>query len=207
MELNVELIKKSYEEGQSLNAIAKANGTYPTTIKRILERNKVELRHDYIAKGTTLVDDGEKLIEWAKAQGRLVTKTELASVLGKTRLAPSYFVKYPELGQYVATREQRDITEFTQKLYDWLKCQNIAYKPNDRTKLGVSVSALLLGEYSNLAIDIFIKPSCISRRTYETRTERKTLRAKTHGLTILFLNEEHFENLDNVKVMLDELKD
>ena len=37
-------IIEAYENGQSLNAIARAFGTYPTTVRRILERNDIELR-------------------------------------------------------------------------------------------------------------------------------------------------------------------
>lgn len=204
--VNVEELIKEYKNGASMNSLAQAFGTYPTTIKRILERSGVELRHDTIRKGTLAVKDGEKLIEWAKAQGRLVTKSELANVLGKTRLSPSYFIKYPELGQYVTTREQNDIKKYSQKLYNWLQKNNITYKPNDRTNLGVSVSALLLGEYSGLAIDIFIKPKCVSKKMQENKTKLKMCRAKTNGIVILFLNEEHFENLDCIKGLLDSLK-
>lgn len=189
-----------------MNSLAKRFGTYPTSVKRILERNGVELRHDSTSKGKLAVQDGERLIEWAKAQGRLVTKTELAEVLGKKKLSPSYFIKYPELGQYVATREQSDVREYSQKLYEWLRTNDIPYKPNDRTKLGVSVSALLLGEYTGLAIDIFIKPKCVSKRRQNNMMDTRACRAKAHGMTILFLNEEHFENLDQVKGMLDTLK-
>lgn len=175
MKIETEAIIKAYEEGQSMNSIAKAFGTYPTTIKRILERNGVDLRHDVAKKGDYIVKDGDMLIEWAKKQGRLVTKSELAALLGKNRLSPSYFIKYPELGQYVVTREQKDLQEYSQKLYNWLKENNIAYKPNDRTKLGVSVSALLLEDYTGLAVDIFIKPTCVSRKRHEDSTNLKII--------------------------------
>ena len=178
-------------------------GTYPTTVKRILERNGIELRHDVARKGTYIIKDGEKLIEWAKAQGRLVTKAELATVLGKTRLSPSYFIKYPELGQYVVTREQKDIQEYSQKLYDWLKENNIPYKPNDRKKLGISVSALLLEEYENTILQIAIKPSCISKKKFNDDIEKRIYKAKENGMVVIFLNEEHFENLDSIKDLLD----
>ena len=56
--------------------------------------------------GEPYVQNGEKLIEWAKAQGRLVTKAELAEVIGTKRLSPSYFIKYPELSKYVVIHIQ-----------------------------------------------------------------------------------------------------
>ena len=83
MKIDNQVIIDAYNNGESMNAIARAFGTYPTTIKRVLEKNKVELRHDAATKGTVFVKDGEKLIEWAKAQGRLVTKAELAKQLVK----------------------------------------------------------------------------------------------------------------------------
>lgn len=205
-ENEIQEIIDEYLGGLSMNKIAKNHKTYPTSIKRILEKYGIELRHDTTKKGELTVKDGEKLIEWAKSQGRLVTKAELAALLGKKRLSPSYFIKYPELGQYITTREQKDTREYSQKLYNWLKENNIPYKPNDRTHLGLSVSALLLGEYTGLAIDILIKPKYVSKKHYNNNKESKKYRAKIHGLTVLFLNEEHFKNLDGIKTSLDELK-
>ena len=206
MKIDNQVIIDAYNNGQSMNAIARAFGTYPTTVKRVLEKNNVELRHDAATKGTVFVQDGEKLIEWAKAQGRLVTKAELAKQLGKTKLSPSYFIKYPELGKYVVRREQKELREYSQKLYEWLESNNISYKPNDRTKLGVSVSALLLEDYSGLAIQIQEKPSCVSNRKYEEDTKLKMRRAKEADIVIVFLNKEHFEDLDSIKGLLDSLK-
>lgn len=206
MKINTERLIEAYKDGQSLNSIAKAFGTYPTTVKRILEKNNVELRHDFIKKGEFTVKDGEKLIEWAKAQGRLVTKSELARVLGTTRLSPSYFIKYPELGQYVVSKKQKDIQKYIQKLYDWLKENKIQYKPNDRTKLKVSVDALLLGEYKGLAIQTQIRPMYVDTKKYENSIKLKMRRAKEAGIVIVFLNEEHFDDLDSIKGLLDSLK-
>lgn len=206
MKIDNQAVIDAYNNGESMNAIARAFGTYPTTIKRVLEKNSVKLRHDAAAKGTVFVRDGEKLIEWAKAQGRLVTKAELAKQLGKTKLSPSYFIKYPELGKYVVRREQQELREYSQKLYDWLESNNISYKPNDRTKLGVSVSALLLKDYSGLAIQIQEKPSCVSNRKHEENTKLRMRRAKEAGITVVFLNKERFEDLDSVKGILDSLK-
>lgn len=206
MKIETEAIIKAYEDGQSLNAIARAFGTYATTVKRILERNNVELRHDGRKEGEFYVEDGEKLIEWAKSQGRLVTKTELAYIIGKKRLSPSYFMKYPELGKYVEISAQNELQMYYEKLYKWLQENNIPYKPNDRTKLGVSVDALLLGEYSNIAICISEKPKCVSKNKHKASVKLKTKRAKEAGVTIIFLDKTHFENLDEIKDLLNSLK-
>ena len=206
MKIDNQAIIDAYKNGQSLNAIARAFGTYATTVKRVLEKNDVELRHDAVTKGAIIVQDGEKLIEWAKSQGRPVTKSELAKVLGKKRLTPSYFIKYPELGKYVVRREQKDMEKYTEKLYQWLNDNHIQYKPNDRTKLKVSVDALLLGEYSGLAIQIQEKPTCISTKKFEERIKLKMRRAKEADVVIVFLNKEHFEDLDSIKGLLDSLK-
>lgn len=206
MKIDNQAIIDAYKNGQSLNAIARTFGTYATTVKRVLEKNDVELRHDAVTKGAIIVQDGEKLIEWAKSQGRPVTKSELAKVLGKKRLTPSYFIKYPELGKYVVRREQKDIEKYTEKLYQWLNDNHIQYKPNDRTKLKVSVDALLLGEYSGLAIQIQEKPTCISTKKFKERIKLKMRRAKEADIVIVFLNKEHFEDLDGIKGLLDGLK-
>lgn len=206
MKIETNAIIEAYENGQSINSIAKAFDTYPTSIRRILERNKIELRHDSRKKGELYVQDGEKLLEWAKAQGRLVTKAELADVIGKSRLSPSYFVKYPELGQYVETRTQKSLKSYIDKLYDWLKENNIPYKPNDRTALGVSVDALLLGEYSNLAIQIIEKATSVSKKKHEKSMNQKIEKAEEAGIKLICLNKDHFENLDDVKLLLDSLK-
>lgn len=206
MKIDNQAIIDAYKNGQSLNAIARAFGTYATTVKRVLEKNNIELRHDAVIKGAIIVQDGEKLIEWAKSQGRPVTKSELAKVLGKKRLTPSYFIKYPELGKYIVRREQKDIEKYTEKLYQWLNDNHIQYKPNDRTKLKVSVDALLLGEYSGLAIQIQEKPTCISTKKFEERIKLKMRRAKEADIVIVFLNKEHFEDLDDIKGLLDSLK-
>ena len=202
MKFDSKLIIDAYINGQSLNSIAHTFNTYPTSIKRILERNNIKLRDDSVKKGSFIINDGNKLIEWAKAQGRLVTKTELAQVIGKTRLSPSYFIKYPELGQYIQTKEQNELRKYVQDLYDWLKKNNIPYKPNDRSKLKVSVTALLLGDYSNTILQIAIKPKCISLKKYsEDMIERKN-RAHEQGMTILFIHREDFKNLDALKERL-----
>ena len=207
MKIETSAIIKAYKKGQSINSIANTFGTYPTSVRRILERNDIELRHDSRKKGELYVQNGEKLLEWAKAQGRLVTKAELADVIGKSRLSPSYFIKYPELGQYVETRTQKSLKAYVNKLYDWLKKNNIPYKPNDRTILeGVSVDALLLGEYSNLAIHISERATYVSKKKHEENIKQKMERAEKAGIRIIFLNKDHFENLDDVKLLLDSLK-
>ena len=207
MKIETSAIIEAYEKGQSINSIARAFGTYPTSVRRILERNNVKLRHDSRKKGELYVQDGEKLLEWAKTQGRLVTKTELAAIIGKSKLSPSYFIKYPELGQYVETRTQKSLEIYINQLYNWLKENNIPYKPNDRTVLeGLSLDALLLGEYSNLAFQISEKATYISKKKHEENIKQKLERAEKVGIRIIFLNKEHFENLDEVKLLLDNLK-
>lgn len=207
MELNERNIIDLYNNGKSMNSIARTFGTYTTTIKRILEKNNVELRHDTRVEGELYVKDGDKLIEWAKAQGRLVTKAELAEILGTKRLSPSYFIKYPELGKYIQTRTQKSLESYVEKLYKWLQNNHIPYKPNDRTVLGgLSVDALLLGEYSNLAIQISEKATYVSKKNHDKTLQLKLDKAKKAGLTIVFLNKEHFDNLDSVKALLDDLK-
>lgn len=197
---------EAYNDGQSLGVIAKNFHTYPTSVKRILEREGVELRHDVKRIGTCHVQDGEKLIEWAKAQDGLVSKTDLAAVLGKTKLSHSYFKKYPELSQYIKPDAQNSLQEYYTKLYDWLNKNNIPYKPNDRTKLQVSLDALLLGEYSGIAIQIIERPRCVSNKTHEEKMQAKIDRATKVGMAIIFLSRKHFENLDEIKPLLDSLK-
>ena len=206
MNIKLQKIIDAYQNGESLNSIARTFHTYPTTIKRILEKNNVKLRHDIAKKGEFQVQNGEKLIEWAKSQKRLVTKAELAQVIGRKRLSPSYFEKYPELGQYIQPREQKDLKEYSQKLYNWLRENKISYKPNDRTRLQVSVNALLLEEYANIAIVINIKPKCVSKHDFERSMEEKLYRATKEDITILFLNEKHFEDLNCIKKLLNDLK-
>lgn len=207
MKIETSAIIKAYEKGQSINSIARVFGTYPTSVRRILERNNVKLRHDSRKKGELYVQDGEKLLEWAKAQGRLVTKAELAAIIGKSKLSPSYFIKYPELGQYVETRTQKSLEIYINQLYNWLKENDISYKPNDRTALeGLSLDALLLGEYSNLALQISERATYVSKRKHEESIKQKLERAEKAGIRIIFLNKEHFENLDEVKLLLDSLK-
>ena len=205
-ELDKDKIIEAYNNGQSLTSIAKDLHTYATSVKRVLERYGIELRHDSKKAGEFYVQDGEKLIEWAKAQKRLVTRTELAQVLGKTRLSPSYFEKYPELGQYVITQEPTELQEYSQKLYNWLQEKGIQYKPNDRTKLKVGVTALLLGEYEGLAIQIHIKPTYVSKKNYETNVKTKVRRASKNGIFIIWLSKDHFEDLDSIMGLLDAFK-
>ncbi len=206
MKIDYEAIIEAYNRGESMNSIAKAFGTYATTVKRVLEKQGVELRHDDKKEGSLYVKDGEKLIEWAKAQGRLVTQAELAAVIGTKRLSPSYFIKYPELGQYVKSREQKELSEYYTKLYNWLKENNIPYKPNDRTKLGVSIDALLLDSYTGLALQIVEKPTTVSKKIYEENALKRVQRAKNAGIIIIFLDEEHFKDLDGIKKLLESMK-
>lgn len=206
MKIEEEKVIEAYLSGKSMNAIAREFHTYATSVRRILSHNNIKLRHDSKRKGNFYVQDGEKLIEWAKAQDKLVTKTELARVIGKKRLSPSYFIKHPELGHYVKSETQDDLEEYYQKLYNWLQKNHIDYKPNDRTRLRVSVDALLLGEYSDIAIHITEKPKCISKKRHDESIKLKVDRAEKAGITIIFLNKENFEDLDEIKKLLDRIK-
>ena len=207
MKIDNQAIIDAYNNGESMNAIAKTFGTYATTVKRILEKYGVELRHDVAKEGVLYVKDGEKLLEWAKSQDRLVTKTELAKVIGRKKLSPSYFIKYPELGQYVEARTQKSLQSYAHKLYTWLKENNIPYKPNDRTRLeGLTLDALLLGEYSNIALQISEKATYVSKKKHNNSMKLKSEKAEEVGVKILFLNKEQLENLDDIKALLDSLK-
>lgn len=202
LKVSKEAVIRAYKEGQSMNSIAKMVGTYTSTVKRILEKHGVELRHDAKKEGSLYVKDGEKLIEWAKTQGRPVTRAELAAVIGRKRLSPSYFLKYPELGQYVIGDEQREFKEYYDKLYKWLQENDIPYKPNDRTKLKVSVDALLLGDYTGIALQIVERPKCVSTKIHEGIMIQKLDRARDAGLTLICLNKEDFADLDKLKHLL-----
>lgn len=206
-EITIKAIIEKYNAGASLYQLAKEYKSYPMTICRILEKNHITLRHDTMETGEHTAKNGEKLIEWAKAQGRLVTKSELAKVLGRTRLPHSYFTKYPELGNYVQAHGEKAWKTYINQLFDWLKKNNIPYKPNDKKLLnGWSVQALLLEEYANIAIQIDIKPQYMSIPRYKHTIEGKIKKAHEKGVTIILLNEKHFENLDQIKKLLDEAK-
>lgn len=207
MKIDHEAVIRAYNEGQSLNSIARAFGTYPTSVKRVLEREGIELRHDERQKGAFCVTNGEKLVEWARSQGRLVTQAELAEIVGTKRLSPSYFLKYPELGQYVKSGTQIELQEYYDKLYAWLKENNISYKPGDRKTLKLSVDALLLGEYSDIIIHIAEKPQFTSKKKYDRGIMLRSDRARALGKKIVFLQKGHFDKLDEVKEILDTLKE
>lgn len=202
-------IINAYKSGMSMTAIAREFGTYPITVKRILEKNGIKLRHDNRKIGKFYVQGGEKLIEWAKAQGRLVTQAELAKVIGVSKLSPSYFKKYPELGRYVKTRVQQDAKTDINKLYDWLKANNIPYKPKDRTCLGVTVDALLLDNYSNIAIQIAKKSQYMSKSTYQKSLQMKLARAHQMDIDLIFLTDRQLnepETLGELKTTLERLR-
>ena len=206
LDSNKEAIINAYNNGQSMNAIANTYNTYPISIRRLLEKEGVPLRHDAKTPGSCYVKDGKKLIEWAKTQGRLVTKAELAQIVGTKKLSPSYFEKYPELSKYIVTYERDEFQDYIQKLYEWLQKMNIPYKPNDRTKIQMSLTALLLGEYDGLALQLDIKPTNMSKKQYEKNIKEKIERGIAAGIHILFLQKEHFENLDGVIELLDSMK-
>lgn len=202
----VEIIKM-YNAGKSMYQIAKQFDTHTTTISRILKKHEIEARPDHTKKGKLFVQDGDKLIEWAKAQGRPVTKAELAGVLGKSRLSPSYFIKYPELGKYVAGHESSEFTEYYEKLYRWLNERNIPYKPNDKTKLNVTVDVLLLGDYSNIALQIMDRPKNVSSKVHNDKLAKKAYKAGEIGLKLIGLTQENFDaELDGLEGILEHLK-
>ena len=60
MKIETSAIIEAYKKGQSINSIANTFGTYPTSVRRILERNDIELRHDSRKKGELYVQNGEK---------------------------------------------------------------------------------------------------------------------------------------------------
>lgn len=203
---NKEAIINAYNNGQSMNSIASTYNTYAISIRRLLEKEGIPLRHDAKTPGSCYVKDGEKLIEWAKTQGRLVTKAELARIVGTKKLSPSYFEKYPELSKYIVTYERDEFQDYIQKLYEWLQKMNISYKPNDRTKIQMSLTALLLGEYDGLALQLDIKPTNMSKKQYEKNIKEKIERGIAAGIRILFLQKEHFKNLDSVVELLDNMR-
>lgn len=199
-----DMIISAYQDGQSLGKIAKSLGTYSTSIKRILEDNDIEIRPLARKKGKVYVENGEELLKWAKAQKRLVTKAELANIVGRKRLSPSYFKKYPELGQYVTTREQYSLQEYSTKLYTWLQKNDIPYKPGDRTVLhGLSIHALLLGDYANIGLLITEKAKCVSKKIHDDSLKRKLAKAKEVGLNLLLIDKSDLENPEIIKTMID----
>lgn len=199
-----EMIILAYQEGQSLGKIAKSLGTYSTSIKRILEDNGVKLRPLARKKGELYIENGEELLKWAKSQKRLVTKTELANVIGKKRLSPSYFKKYPELGRYVTTREQSSLNVYTTKLYTWLQENNIPYKPCDRTALhGLPIHALLLGDYTGIGLLMTEKAKCVSKKIYNDRLKKKLEKAEEVGLNLILIDKSDLINPENIKIVID----
>ena len=103
--------------------------------------------------------------------------------------------------------EQKELLKYTEQLFKWLKDNNILYKPNDKTALeGISVQALLLGEYEGMIIVLDIKPYSMSQKRYNEIIRRRLVKANEKGLIVLFLKEEHFEDLDSIKELLDSLK-
>ena len=207
LKIDYECVIKDYNNGASLNELARAYGTYPTTITRILKEHHIPLRHDARKKGEFYVKDGNKLIEWAKSQGRLVTKAELAAVLGKSRLSHSYFEKYPELGQYIKNYSNNELNIYIEKVAKFLQDNDIYYKPNDKTKLGVSVDFLLLGEYSNIALQIDVKPHNISIKRYRAEMYSKSVRADLYGVYLLLFSKKDLENETDLKRILNEMKE
>ena len=202
----MEIVKK-YIDGNSLNAIAKEFHTYPMTISRILTQHKVELRHDKKEKGAACVTQGEKLLKYIEEKKAPATKSELAAFLGKSRLSPSYFKKYPELGQLVKTYDQKELKPYYDALYKFLKDNNIPYKPNDKTLIGTNLDVILLGDYYGIALQIIIKPMYVSKKKHIQSMIEKSHRAADAGVILLMLQKEHFENLGAVKYIINDCRE
>ena len=169
-------IIEEYVNGMTMSSVARKYHTYPTTIRRLLKQHNIEVRDNVIRKGDVLLTDGDKLLEWAKAQGRLVTKAEL--------------------GQIVRPYEQKELAPYIHQLYDWLKSNRVSYKPNDKHTLeGVAVHATLLGKYKNILVHIAIKPITVSRKNFITSMESKRKRAKEKDVEIIFLTARDFPDL------------
>ena len=108
---------------------------------------------------------------------------------------------------HIASYEQKDITKFTTQLFNWLQKNEISYSPNDRSALeGIPVQAKLLEKYDGILIVIDIKSSAISNARYKEMIRRRLKKANEKGLIMLFLKEEHFDDLDSIKGLLDSLK-
>lgn len=202
MKIDHEAVIAAYNAGKSMTSIALDFDTYATTIKRILEKYNVELRHDMKRKGTIYVNDGDKLIAWAKAQGRPVTKDELAQAMGRTKISDSYFSKYPELSKYIKSDTQHELTEYYQTLYKWLQDNDIPYKPNDKSAIGVMVDVLLLGDYAGIAMQICEKPRFVSKKDHEYKMKTKELRSEAVGIRLIFLDKKCLKDLDLIKHLL-----
>lgn len=122
--------------------------------------------------------NGENLLKWVKSQGRLVSKQELAEYLGRTKINPKYFEKYPELGQYVKGYERGVFQEYYAQLYAWLQDHNILYKTNDKTLLNAKIDVVLLGEYENTIIVITERAKSVCTRLHLERLNRLAERIK-----------------------------
>lgn len=196
-----------YEKGKSMTAIAKEYGTHATTVMRLLQKHRIKLRHDATRKGVLSVDKGDQLIEWAKAQGRPVTQQELAELIGRTRLSPSYFIKYPELGKYMKSRKRKELADHEQVLYNWLEKNHIPYKAKDRKTLnGTTVDALLLGDYSGTVLHLFIKPKYVSEKNFEERISAVIQKTTAKRIRLILLNEDQIKHLDGLKDVLNTMK-
>lgn len=67
----------------------------------------------------------------------------------------------------------------------------------------MSLDALLLDEYSNIALCIAKKPKTMSMKNYKTNIEKKIEKTKEVGITLIFI--KNFEDFDTLKDLLDSL--
>ena len=67
----------------------------------------------------------------------------------------------------------------------------------------MSLDALLLDNYSNIALCIAKKPKTMSRKNHTTNMKKKIEKAKEAGITLVFIRD--FEDFDTLKNLLDSL--
>ena len=63
-----------------------------------------------------------------------------------------------------------------------------------------------MDKYDGILITIDIKSVAVSNARYKEMIRRRLKKAKEKGLVMLLLKEEHFEDLDCIKGLLDSLK-
>ena len=65
---------------------------------------------------------------------------------------------------------------------------------------------LLLGKYSNIAMEITERPRTVSTKVHRARMNKKMYNASEAGVRLIGLTKEHFEkDLDGLKDVLDKL--
>lgn len=206
-DLPIKEILKLYGEGRSISYLGKKYNTHAMTISRILVNNRVPLRHDSRRYKTSRGVNVAEGIRWAKLQPGPVSRKALAEHLGLKTIPDSYYKEYPELYRCITPTMSQELQPYANKLFLWLKDNHIPFKPYDRTKLkNGKIDALLLDEYSNIGLQIAVKPYVISKKEFETSIKHKRERAEKAGVILIFLTEEHFKNLKELRLVLHRLK-